>query len=154
MYGVASGDWGRLLDEKSLLMESVAYWLKRRLVHAFSMKSHTAEVRGWSYFKYLVEELKYHGSQYQMENVARGEMTTITYVYKKKTLYIFKAPKKSKFLNILVLEVGVWSWKSRIDIFYCVLKTNRRLYPGSWYQIVHVARGEMTTRSYVNKKNT
>ena len=42
-----------------------------------------------------------------MENVARGEMTTITYVYKKKTLYIFKAPKKSKFLNILVLEVGV-----------------------------------------------
>ena len=50
-----------------------------------------------------------------MENVARGEMTTITYVYKKKTLYIFKAPKKSKFLNILVLEVGV-CWRRRESI--------------------------------------
>ena len=59
----------------------------------------------------LLENLKYHGSQYQIDNVARGEMTTITYVYKKKTLYIFKAPKKSKFLNILVLEVGAGSWR-------------------------------------------
>ena len=53
-----------------------------------------------------------------------------------------------------MLGVGVGFWKSRIEIFYWVIKTNWRLYPGSRYQIEDVARDEMTTRSYVNKKNT
>ena len=47
----------------------------------------------------MVEELKYHDSRYQLENVARGEMTIISYVHKKKMQYIFKAPIKSDVLE-------------------------------------------------------
>ena len=33
----------------------------------------------------LLKNLKYHGSQYQIDNVARGEMTTRSYVNQKNT---------------------------------------------------------------------
>ena len=55
-----------------------------------------------------MEELKYHGSQYQIENVARGEKTTITYVYKNKTQYILKAPIKSDVLEYFGAGSGRW----------------------------------------------
>ena len=81
-------------------------------------------------------------------------MTTISYAYRKKTQQTFKAPKKSGVLEYYGAGSGVGASKSMIEILDWVIKSNRRLYPGSRYQIENVARGEMTTRSYVNKKNT
>ena len=47
----------------------------------------------------LLENLKYHGSQYQIDNVARGEMTIRSSVNKKKTQKAIIAPKKSEVSN-------------------------------------------------------
>ena len=77
------------------------------------------------------------------ENVARCQMTTKSYVYKKKTQSIFKDPKNSEVLDYF--GTGSGSWILEIH--------NWRFYPASRYQIVNVARGEMTTTSYVNKEN-
>ena len=55
-----------------------------------------------------MKELKYNGSQYQIQNVARGEKTTIIYVYKNKTQYILKAPKKSDGLEYFGPGSGSW----------------------------------------------
>ena len=67
---------------------------------------------------------------------------------------IFLKPQKIGSFGIFCCCKGAGFWKSRIEIFYWVIKTNWRSYPGSRYQIENVARGEMTTRSYVNKKKT
>ena len=56
----------------------------------------------------LLENLKYHGSQYQIDNVARGEMTTRSHVYKKKTQSIFKAPKETEVLEYFGAGSGSW----------------------------------------------
>ena len=56
----------------------------------------------------LLENLKYHGSQYQIDNVARGEMTTRSHVYKKKTQSIFKAPIETEFLEYFGAGSGSW----------------------------------------------
>ena len=56
----------------------------------------------------LLENLKYHGSQYQIDNVARGEMTTRSHVYKKKTQSIFNAPKETEVLEYFGAGSGSW----------------------------------------------
>ena len=56
----------------------------------------------------LLENLKYHGSQYQIDIVARGEMTTRSHVYKKKTQSIFKDPKETEVLVYFGAGSGSW----------------------------------------------
>ena len=66
----------------------------------------------------LLENLKYHGSQYQIDNVARGEMTTRSHVYKKKTQSIFKAPIETEFLEYFGAGSGSWILEIQIEVFY------------------------------------
>ena len=55
-------------------------------------------------------------------------------VYKKDDATNNERPKKIESFGIFCCWKGAGSWNSRIEIFYWVIKTNRRFYHGSRYQ--------------------